>query len=105
MPLEMPDQENHSWICGAIQVGLWMVFLNSILASVMAAEIAPPALTVEEVVNRMVRVDEKRLSEFQGYTAIMRYYLENKRVNKRAEMMVQLTCTSTRPRRLAVVSE
>ncbi len=103
--LEMPDQENHSWICGAIQVGLWMVFLNSILASVMAAEIAPPALTVEEVVNRMVRADEKRLSEFQGYTATRRYYLENKRVNKRAEMMVRVTCTSTGSRSFAVVSE
>jgi len=62
-------------------------------------------LTAEDVVSRMVQADAKRLSEFQGYTATRRYSLENKRVNKRAEMMVRVTCTSTGARSFAVVSE
>jgi hypothetical protein len=53
----------------------------------------------------MVQADEKRLAEFQGYTAIRRYSLENKRVNKSAEIMVRVTCTSTGSRSFAVLSE
>src|SRR5438445_9746742 len=82
-----------------------LIFLNSVLATAMAAENALPVLTAEDVVNRMVQADEKRLSEFQAYTATRRYYLENKRVNKRAEIMVRVTCTNTGSRSFAVVSE
>ena len=82
-----------------------LIFLNSVLATAMAAENALPVLTAEDVVNRMVQADEKRLSEFQGYTATRRYSLENKRVNKRAEIMVRVTCTNTGSRSFAVVSE
>lgn len=86
-------------------MGLRMIFLIGVLASVMLAENTLPVLTVDEVVNRMVRADEKRLSEFQGYTATRRYYLENKRVNKRAEIMVRVACTSTGSRSFTVLSE
>jgi hypothetical protein len=103
--LKMPGQENRSWICGAIRVGLSMMFLNAVLATVTAAENTMPVLTVEDVVSRMVKADEKRIAEFPGYTAKRRYSLENKRVNKRAEILVQVTCTSAGSRTFAVLSE
>ena len=86
-------------------MGLLLLLLNSVLATAMAAENSLPMLTAEEVVNRMVQADAKRLSEFQGYTATRRYSLENKRVNKSAEITVRVTCTSTGARSFAVVSE
>jgi len=106
MNARMPDPEKRSWISEGISVGLWMIFLNNaVLASAMAAETALPVLTAEDVVSRMVQADEKRISEFQGYTAKRRYYIENKRVNKRAEIMVRVTCTSTGSRSFDVISE
>ena len=106
MNARMPDPEKRSWISEGISVGLCMIFLNNaVLASAMAAETALPVLTVEDVVSRMVQADEKRISEFQGYTAKRRYYIENKRVNKRAEIMVRVTCTSTGSRSFDVISE
>jgi len=101
----MAGQKNRSWICGGSRVGFPMLFLNAVLATAMAAENTLPVLSVEDVVSRMVQADEKRISEFPGYTAKRRYYIENKRVNKRAEIMVQVTCTSTGSRSFAVLSE
>jgi outer membrane lipoprotein-sorting protein len=89
----------------AIRVGLLLIFLNGVHATVMAADNMLPALTAEDVVNRMLQADEKRLAEFQGYTATRRYSLENKRVNKSAEIMVRVTCTSAGSRSFAVLSE
>jgi hypothetical protein len=103
--LKMPGQENRSWTYGAIRVGVSMIFLNAVLATVTAAENTMPELTVEDVVSRMVQADDKRIAEFPGYTAKRRYYIENKRVNRRAEIMVQVICTSTGSRSFAVISE
>ncbi|HXI39447.1 MAG TPA: hypothetical protein VNH83_05695 [Bryobacteraceae bacterium] len=103
--MEISRNPSRSWIYEAIRAVLSLIFLNSVHATVIAAENALPVLTAEDVVNRMVQADEKRLSEFQGYTAIRRYSLDNKRVNKRAEMMVRVTCTSTGARSFTVVSE
>jgi len=86
-------------------VGLLLIFLNSVHATATAAENVLPVLTAEDVVSRMLRADEKRLAEFQGYTSMRRYSLENKRVNKNAEIMVRVTCTSTGSRSFAVLSE
>ena len=66
-------------------MGLSMMFLNTVPATVMAAENTLPVLTVEDVVNRMVQADDKRLADFPGYTAKRRHSLENKRVNKRRD--------------------
>lgn len=96
---------DRSWICTGIGVGLPLILLNTVLFTTMAAENQLPVLTAEDVVNRMVRADEKRLSEFQGYTSMRRYSLENKWANKRAEMIVRVACTSTGSRSFVVVSE
>jgi hypothetical protein len=93
-----------SWIRASIPAGLSMILLTVFFVSAMAAGTLP-ALTVDEVVNRMVQADEKRLSEFPGYTAKRRYYLENKRVNKHAEIVVLVTCTSTGSRSFSVIAE
>jgi hypothetical protein len=61
----------------------------------LAAQDKPPRLAVEEIVGRMVRADDGRVASLGGYTGTRRYRFENKRVDKRAEMVVRLTCTPT----------
>ena len=84
--MEVSYNASRSWIFEAMRVGLSLIFLNDVLATAMAAENPSPVLSADDVVNRMVRADEKRLSEFQGYTSTRRYSLGNKRVNKRARL-------------------
>src|SRR5690349_10555283 len=92
--VEASHNTNRYRTSGAIRVGLLLLFLNIVQATVISAENALPVVTAEDVVNRMLQADEKRLAEFQGYTATRRYSLENKRVNKSAEILVRVTCTS-----------
>jgi len=71
----------------------------------LAAQDMPPQSTVEEVVGRMVQADEFRTAALGGYTGMRRYRFENKRVNKRAEMVVRLTCAPSGAKTFEVVSE
>lgn len=65
----------------------------------------PPALSAPAIVDRMVRADNDRLLMLAGYTGIRRYRFENKRVNKRAEMTVRVTCDSTGAKTFEVLEE
>jgi hypothetical protein len=71
----------------------------------LAAQDTPPRLAVEEIVGRMVRADAGRAASLGGYTGMRRYRFENKRVNKRAEIVARLTCTPTGVKTFQVVSE
>jgi len=79
--------------------------LPGLLALVLTAQDTPPQLAVEQVVDRMVRADESRVAALGGYTGMRRYRFENKRVNKRAEIVVRLTCTNTGAKTFEVISE
>lgn len=79
--------------------------LPALLGLVLAAQDPPPQLAVEQIVGRMVRADESKVAALGGYTGMRRYRLENKRVNKRAEIVVRFTCTRTGARTFEVVSE
>ena len=79
--------------------------LTVLLALGLAAQGAPPLLAVEQIVDRMVRADESRAAALGGYTGIRRYRFENKRVNKRAEIVVRLTCGRSGVKTFEVVSE
>jgi hypothetical protein len=79
--------------------------LLALFGLVLAAQDKPPELAVEEVVGRMVRADESRVAALGGYTGMRRYRFENKRINKRAEMVVRLTCTRAGVKTFEVVSE
>jgi hypothetical protein len=57
----------------------------------VAAErvVQTPALTADQVIWRMIELDESRRSALQQYTANRRYVVENPRFNKKAEVAVR----------------
>ncbi|MGZ7234555.1 hypothetical protein ACXWOU_09885, partial [Streptococcus pyogenes] len=63
------------------------------------------SLTGPEIVDRMVHADEERRTSLAGYAGMRRYRFENKRLNKRAEVTVRVTCASTGAKTFEVVGE
>jgi len=78
--------------------------LNSLFLMAMMQG-APPPLTATEIVERMLRADTERLTALCGYTGMRRYRFENKRFNKRAEMVVRVACDRTGAKTFEVISE
>ena len=66
---------------------------------------AVPRLSAIEIVDRMVRAEQERMTSFSGYTGMRRYHFENKRTGKRAEVTVRITCEATGAKTLDVVAE
>lgn len=62
-------------------------------------------LTVDQIVGRLVQADENSVAALGGYTGKRRYRFENKRVKKRAEVVVQLRCANDGTKTFEVVSE
>lgn len=79
--------------------------LNSLFLLAMIQGATPPPLTTAEIVERMLRADTERLTALCGYTGMRRYRFENKRFNKRAEMVVRVACDSTGAKTFEVISE
>lgn len=71
----------------------------------MTMQGALPPLTVDEIVERMVRADDGRRAALSGYAGMRRYRFENKRVNKRAEMTVRVICDGAGVKTFQVISE
>ena len=73
----------------------------------VAAATAPVArpMTVNEIVDRIVRADNERLAAFAGYTGMRRYQFQNAQVGKHAEMTVRVVCTSTGAKTFEVLEE
>lgn len=65
----------------------------------------PPALSVEQVLERMAALDGRREAELQSYTVTRRYFLENKRFRKQAEMLVRMAFRAPGTKRFEVLSE
>lgn len=78
-----------------------------LLITLMAArENTPaPAPDVSEVIAAMMRKDAERRSEFEGYSGIRTYVLENAEHGKRAEMTVRVVCQRNGARSFEVISE
>ena len=64
-----------------------------------------PALTADEVVATMFTRDGAREAASGGYTGRREYILENHRLNKRAEMLVSITCDQNGGKHFAEISE
>lgn len=73
----------------------------------LASTPAPDAssLTGPEIVDRLVRAEDERLSVLAGYAGVRRYRFENKRFNKQAEMTVRVTCASRGAKTFEIVEE
>jgi hypothetical protein len=69
-------------------------------ASSQTGDPLPPA---DEVVAKMMRMDLERRSELTGYTAERRYVAVNQ--NRRAEMVVRVSCSLEGTKQFTIVSE
>ena len=85
-----------------------MRFITFLLFSAiaMAAEGAVGQLpTADEVVAKMMALDNGRQATFHGYTAYRHYLLDNQRFHKRAEMVVRITCLQNGSKQFDTISE
>jgi len=61
--------------------------------------------SADDVVTKMMALDNERQATFHGYTAYRRYVLDNQRFHKRAEMVVQITCLQDGSKQFDTISE
>jgi negative regulator of sigma E activity len=61
--------------------------------------------TAEEIVSRMAASDLHRQSSFDGYNGMRRYVLENRKLKKRAEMLVKVKGDPDGTKHFEIVSE
>lgn len=76
-----------------------------IAAALNAGSVSAPNLGTDDIVSRMVRMDEVRRTELQSYVSTRRYYVENKRFNKSAEMTVRMKYTYPGSKSYEVISQ
>ena len=80
-----------------------MLILATASLAVLHAE--QPVPTADEVVATMLSRDNARELASGGYTGDREYVLENHKFQKRAEMLVRVTCDSTGTKHFEVMSE
>ncbi|HTB12428.1 MAG TPA: sigma-E factor regulatory protein RseB domain-containing protein [Bryobacteraceae bacterium] len=79
--------------------------LHSLFAlTLMVADDAAGLPSADEIVSKMVRRDDERRSELQGYTSERRYVLENVKHHKQAEMLVRTVYRKDGSKEFDVVS-
>jgi outer membrane lipoprotein-sorting protein len=83
---------------------LTALFLLS-ASSVVAADGPTTLPTAEEIVTRMAAHDLARQASIEGYAGMRRYVLENRKFQKRAEMLVQVQGDPDGTKHFDVVSE
>lgn len=66
------------------------IILLALLAPIYAEDMAPPALTTDEIVNRMISADAARMPRLKEYTSIRHYSLVNTRFETKAAMTVRM---------------
>jgi MucB/RseB family protein len=74
-------------------------------SSVVAADGPTTLPTAEEIVTRMAAHDLARQASIEGYAGMRRYVLENRKFQKRAEMLVQVQGDPDGTKHFDVVSE
>jgi len=79
------------------------LFLFFILAAA-AQDVSRTLPSADDVVAKMMELENQRLSAFRGYTSGRRYVLENSRHRKRAEMVVKVECLDNGSKQFETVS-
>jgi hypothetical protein len=74
-------------------------------ASVAAADESPSLPTATEIVTRMGSRDLQRQVSIEGYAGMRRYVLDNQKLHKRAEMLVQVQGDPDGTKHFEIVSE
>ena len=81
------------------------ICLLSLIFAVQARAQETPVVHADEVIARLVAHDATREKLGGGYTGYRRYTLENQRLNKKAEMLVSVSCEGNGRKHFEVVSE
>jgi outer membrane lipoprotein-sorting protein len=71
----------------------------------LAAQDSTTNPTADEIVTRMTAHDLARQSSIEGYAGMRRYVLENQKLHKRAEMLVQVQGDKDGTKHFEVISE
>jgi len=82
-----------------------MPMLPTLLLLAAAQPSALPALTAQEILERMVRADNDRAAAMAGYSGVRHYRFENRKTNKRAELTVRMSMGSDNIKKFEVMSE
>lgn len=81
-------------------LGLSIVFSTAAFATAQTGDVLP---TANDVVAKMVQQDAQRKSQLSGYTATRHYVAVNE--ERKAEMLVKVTCASDGAKQFAILSE
>jgi hypothetical protein len=73
------------------------------VSAVGAAQTGDALPTADDVVAKMIHLDDQRHAQLRGYTATRRYVAVNK--HRRAEMLVRVACASDGVKQFTIVSE
>lgn len=79
------------------------LLLGFLTTAIVTAQTDDPPVTADYIVQRMLQQDALRKSQINGYTATRHYIAVNKQ--RRAEMLVGITCTSNGEKKFAILSE
>ena len=74
-------------------------------SSLFAADDSGKLPAVEEIITRMAGLDLQRQSSIEGYAGMRRYVLENRSMQKRAEILVRVEGDPDGTKHFEVVSE
>jgi len=84
----------------SVRVALLLGFLTT---AIVTAQTDDPQAKADDIVQRVLQQDALRKAQLNGYTATRHYIVVNKQ--RRAEMLVELTCTSDNEKKFTILSE
>jgi hypothetical protein len=73
-------------------MNLTALFLSILAFNGDDVSLPAPPTSADDVISRLIRQDENRQAMLNGYTSFRRYVIENRVHQKRAEMLVRVTC-------------
>src|ERR1700723_2735508 len=79
------------------------LLLGFLTTAIVTAQTDDPPVTADGIVERMLQHDAVRRAQINGYTATRHYIAVNKQ--RRAEMLVRITCASNGEKEFAILSE
>jgi outer membrane lipoprotein-sorting protein len=79
------------------------LLLGFLKTAIVTAQTDDPQATAGAIVERVLQQDALRRAQLNGYTATRHYIAVNKQ--RRAEMLVEITCTSNNEKKFTILSE
>jgi outer membrane lipoprotein-sorting protein len=87
----------------AMNSAILALLLGFLTTTIVTAQTDDPQATAGAIVERVLEQDALRRAQLNGYTATRHYIAVNKQ--RRAEMLVEITCTTNNGKRFTILSE